>query len=974
MSLLLGTRVVRGPDWKGKDQDGGKGHVGTVTHIFESRVTVIWDSGREFNYIAGAKGIFELKIFNSGPTGIFHSDTGCEACSESPIIGIRWKCASCDDLDLCTRCYMTKEHDISHEFLRRLSETSPVTLVPPRSGSKRIQSEGLFVEAEVIPGPDWKYGNEEGGLLGTIKTVFSSGVVVVERSDTPEDLTEYRVGAEGKLDIIAVEETNGWKYFNNHLPVLDTRDESDTVRLLLGDKVRVDVTLEEFRRVQNQSESSDWADDMSQCLTEMGTVVGMEDGEPWVHVQYQDSKRWKLMKSLLTLVHSFSVGEKVEIISDVDLAMILQFGHGSWSVEMKEALGKTGIIEWIDSDRDLKVVIGDRAWIFSPVCCSPVNRRARISSPASVSSSTSDSDMSSGLSSGTVSSSYSGLDESLYRLLVDLSTRTQVKFIKAAASGDVNTVRELAKSRDVQKDVKEQGMAAIHVACLKGHLEVVETLFDLFVDIDLRDNDDDTPLHCAAFGNHVSIATMLLQNGVQKNSKNTQMLTPLHVAVQRKNVDCVKLLIESGCDPNTQDKDGDTPLHDAIRDGDSDVIKCFESCRTLNLKIFNTDGLNAFHVACSAMSGKTEFVSFLMTQDRAIANIPTRVGQFYPIHTAALNGYTNMVATLINDGSADVNARTERLQTALHMAVMSCNLQIVENLWVKGTDVNAQDHKGNTPLHVAMMEERTDATMEDPRKDADNDTYEIKCFLVEHGAKLDIKNHDDKTPLDMLQSKEAKVLLKRIAKTRRQSSEAVQCERLPAYWDAMTDDNEVKVVSLPEHSEEFKMVEKNMKLSLTNPTIVSIKRIQNVSMWRQYALRKENMEREYGTGLANEMTLFHGTTEDAATKIPYQNIDFRLAGSRVGAIFGRGAYFAVDAKMSDTYAKPSQNNHKFMFLAKVLLGKYKKGSGDMQKPPIVDSSNALKHADSTVDNEEGPRIFVLYSETQIYPEHQIEYK
>ena len=33
MEVLVGTRVVRGPDWAWRDQDGGEGHLGTVAEV-----------------------------------------------------------------------------------------------------------------------------------------------------------------------------------------------------------------------------------------------------------------------------------------------------------------------------------------------------------------------------------------------------------------------------------------------------------------------------------------------------------------------------------------------------------------------------------------------------------------------------------------------------------------------------------------------------------------------------------------------------------------------------------------------------------------------------------------------------------------------------------------------------------------------------------------------------------------------------
>lgn len=66
--LGVGTRVVRGPDWKWGRQDGGEGHVGTV-RSFESpgEVLVVWDNGTAANYRCSPS--FDLRILDSAPAG-----------------------------------------------------------------------------------------------------------------------------------------------------------------------------------------------------------------------------------------------------------------------------------------------------------------------------------------------------------------------------------------------------------------------------------------------------------------------------------------------------------------------------------------------------------------------------------------------------------------------------------------------------------------------------------------------------------------------------------------------------------------------------------------------------------------------------------------------------------------------------------------------------------------------------------------
>ena len=76
LTKQIGSRVVRGPDWKWGKQDGGEGHAGTV-RSFESHeeVVVVWDNGTAANY--RCSGAYDLRILDSGPAGKHHSNILC---------------------------------------------------------------------------------------------------------------------------------------------------------------------------------------------------------------------------------------------------------------------------------------------------------------------------------------------------------------------------------------------------------------------------------------------------------------------------------------------------------------------------------------------------------------------------------------------------------------------------------------------------------------------------------------------------------------------------------------------------------------------------------------------------------------------------------------------------------------------------------------------------------------------------------
>ena len=56
--------------------------------------------------------------------GIKHDDYTCDGCRVMPIYGIRWECAECPSISLCSMCYHGDKHSLRHTFNRL---TTPVS-------------------------------------------------------------------------------------------------------------------------------------------------------------------------------------------------------------------------------------------------------------------------------------------------------------------------------------------------------------------------------------------------------------------------------------------------------------------------------------------------------------------------------------------------------------------------------------------------------------------------------------------------------------------------------------------------------------------------------------------------------------------------------------------------------------------------------------------------------------------------------
>lgn len=97
----------------------------------------------------------------------------------------------------------------------------------------------------------------------------------------------------------------------------------------------------------------------------------------------------------------------------------------------------------------------------------------------------------------------------------------------------------------------------------------------------------------------------------------------------------------------------------------------------------------------------------------------------------------------------------------------------------------------------------------------------------------------------------------------------------------------------------------------------------------------------------------------------------------VAALYGNGVYFAEYPSYSSNkqYAKPDQSSNKRVYLCKVLVGEYVKGERSMRVPPQKPGASGSHILyDSVVDNQSTPKIFVIFHDTQAYPDYLIVFK
>ncbi|KAL6457663.1 hypothetical protein MHYP_G00346260 [Metynnis hypsauchen] len=153
--------------------------------------------------------------------------------------------------------------------------------------------------------------------------------------------------------------------------------------------------------------------------------------------------------------------------------------------------------------------------------------------------------------------------------------------------------------------------------------------------------------------------------------------------------------------------------------------------------------------------------------------------------------------------------------------------------------------------------------------------------------------------------------------------------------------------------------------------IIKVEKMMNSLLYNQYRLKKASMEQS-ATIPQVERTLFHGTSETSVKEICVHGFNRSFCGKNA-TVYGQGVYFAVESALSvsDTYSPPNADGHKFIFMARVLTGDFTVGKHEMKTAPLKDTSGIPVRYHSVVDKLDSPTLFVIFNDTQAYPQYLI---
>jgi ankyrin repeat protein len=264
------------------------------------------------------------------------------------------------------------------------------------------------------------------------------------------------------------------------------------------------------------------------------------------------------------------------------------------------------------------------------------------------------------------------------------------------------------------KDMNRGGFTPLLYAAREGCVPCVAELLKGKADINMPDPDGVTPLIMALMNIHWDTGRFLIEQGADVNLWDFYGQTPLYAAVdmntlpkgrrvelpsedETTGLQVIEMLLARGANPNAQTKlriphrqvpydrytepmlnIGVTPLIRAAKAGDIPVVKL--------LLAYGADP------NLPNINGDTPLMAAV---GKGWINSPTR-GAFYT-EEEALEVYA-----LLREKGANVNARTNFNETALHSAALRGWNEIVKKLIADGAELDVKDGNGLTAIDFAM--------------------------------------------------------------------------------------------------------------------------------------------------------------------------------------------------------------------------------------------------------------------------------
>lgn len=248
----------------------------------------------------------------------------------------------------------------------------------------------------------------------------------------------------------------------------------------------------------------------------------------------------------------------------------------------------------------------------------------------------------------------------------------------AARAGQVSLLQQLLTAAGIDPDhTLYAHESLLYIACQFGYTEMAQMLISLGASVVLQSDNGRSPMHGAAYSGSLPCLELLLQKDADISVSDLSGDTPLHTAVQQGHAAFAeKLVHHSHTSVNKKNVCGQTPLHRATQDGNCKVIELLLEANA-TLDSVDDEGFTPLHIAVK--SGNADAAKVLLDR-KANPNMASTVLGLTPLHSAARQAEGLQLVQLLHAAGADVAACDQKGRSALHHAIKSNNLKVVQTV------------------------------------------------------------------------------------------------------------------------------------------------------------------------------------------------------------------------------------------------------------------------------------------------------
>ncbi|MBL8901030.1 MAG: ankyrin repeat domain-containing protein [Planctomycetes bacterium] len=216
-------------------------------------------------------------------------------------------------------------------------------------------------------------------------------------------------------------------------------------------------------------------------------------------------------------------------------------------------------------------------------------------------------------------------------------------------------------------------------ACIRGQPLLVKALLAAGADPNERDEDGIPAIsYAASTPCSASVAVILrslLEAGVSVEVRDQQECTPLWHASDAGNLEAVEFLLSAGARVNARDFHGGTPLHAAARCDEPEVSRLLKAGGA-DLESIDDDGCTPLLIACQF--GTVWMIETLRELGADLHTLDLQRNG--ALHLAVAESRLHVVYLLLERG-VDRERRNAAGETALDHGLLHANLETIEALW-----------------------------------------------------------------------------------------------------------------------------------------------------------------------------------------------------------------------------------------------------------------------------------------------------